>query len=117
MRLDTTPLRRHRDFRLLFVAGTVFYLGGMVSYVAVPYQLYDLTRSNFAVGALGIAELVFAMSLMVRRGPRSSAVRAPAAAVLPWSSAFRSSPAPTRSRSPGGSMASSTPSKKNCDTA
>jgi MFS family permease len=58
MRLDTTPLRQHRDFRLLFVAGTVFYLGGMVSYVAVPYQLYDLTGSNFAVGALGIAELV-----------------------------------------------------------
>ncbi len=58
MRLDTTPLRESRDFRLLFAAGTVFYLGGMVSYVAVPYQLYTLTRSNFAVGALGIAELV-----------------------------------------------------------
>ena len=43
---------------LLFIAGTVFYLGGMVSYVAVPYQLYQLTGSNFAVGALGIAELV-----------------------------------------------------------
>ncbi len=58
MRLDTTPLRQSRDFRLLFVAGTVFYLGGMVSYVAVPYQVYTLTRSNLAVGALGIAELV-----------------------------------------------------------
>ena len=58
MRLDTTPLRQSRDFRLLFIAGTVFYLGGMVSYVAVPYQLYQLTGSNFAVGALGIAELV-----------------------------------------------------------
>ena len=58
MRLDTTPLRESRDFRLLFIAGTVFYLGGMVSYVAVPYQLYQLTGSNFAVGALGIAELV-----------------------------------------------------------
>jgi MFS family permease len=58
MRLDTTPLRESRDFRLLFTAGTVFYLGGMVSYVAVPYQLYQLTGSNFAVGALGIAELV-----------------------------------------------------------
>jgi MFS family permease len=30
----------------------------MVSYVAVPYQLYHLTGSNFAVGALGIVELV-----------------------------------------------------------
>lgn len=58
MRLDATPLRASRDFRLLFVAGTVFYLGSMVSYVAVPYQLYTLTGSNFAVGALGIVELV-----------------------------------------------------------
>lgn len=58
LRLDTTPLRESRDFRLLFCGGTVFYLGGMVSYVAVPYQLYHLTGSNFAVGALGIVELV-----------------------------------------------------------
>ena len=58
LRVDTTPLRESRDFRLLFWAGTVFYLGGMVSYVAVPYQLFHLTHSNFAVGLLGIVELV-----------------------------------------------------------
>ena len=58
LRLDTTPLSESRDFRLLFYGGTVFYLGGMVSYVAVPYQLYHLTHSNFAVGALGAVELV-----------------------------------------------------------
>lgn len=58
VRLDTTPLRASRDFRLLFLGGTAFYLGGMVSYVAVPYQVYHLTGSNFAVGAIGIVELV-----------------------------------------------------------
>ncbi len=58
MRLDTTPLRESRDFRLLFVAGTVFYLGSMVAYVAVPYQLYTITGSNLAVGVLGVVELV-----------------------------------------------------------
>lgn len=58
MRMDTTPLRESSDFRLLFFAGTVFYLGGMVSYVALPFQIYRLTESNFAVGALGLAELV-----------------------------------------------------------
>jgi len=56
--VDLTPLRTSRDFRLLFVAGTVFYLGAMMSYVAVPYQLYHLTGSNFAVGLLGVVELV-----------------------------------------------------------
>ncbi len=58
LRMDLTPLRSSRDFRLLFWAGTVFYVGGMVSYVALPYQLYRLTHSNFAVGAMGIVELV-----------------------------------------------------------
>lgn len=58
VRLDTTPLRESRDFRLLFTAGTVFYLGSMVAYVAIPYQLYTATGSNFAVGALGIVQLV-----------------------------------------------------------
>lgn len=57
MRMDTTPLRTSRDFRLLFLAGTVFYFGAMISYVAVPYQVYTLTGSNFAVGAIGLAEL------------------------------------------------------------
>src|SRR6476646_4470546 len=58
LKVDSTPLKESPDFRLLFWAGTVFYLGGMVSYVALPFQLYSLTGSNFAVGARGIAELV-----------------------------------------------------------
>ncbi|HYF74029.1 MAG TPA: MFS transporter [Nocardioides sp.] len=57
LRMDTTPLRESRDFRLLFLAGTVFYFGAMVSYVAIPYQVYTLTGSNFAVGAIGLVEL------------------------------------------------------------
>ena len=55
---DTTPLKESRDFRLLFVAGTVFAFGAMVSGVAVPFQIYALTGSNFAVGAIGLVELL-----------------------------------------------------------
>src|SRR4051794_5975235 len=55
--MDVTPLRASRDFRLLFYAGTVFYFGAMVTYVAIPYQIYTLTGSNFAVGAVGLVEL------------------------------------------------------------
>src|SRR3954449_2882572 len=55
--MDLTPLRASRDFRLLFYAGTVFYFGAMVSYVAIPFQIYTLTGSNFAVGAIGLVEL------------------------------------------------------------
>jgi MFS family permease len=58
LRIVVTPLGTSRDFRLLFAAGTVFYLGGMVSYVAVPFQIYQLTGSNFAVGAMSLVELL-----------------------------------------------------------
>ena len=58
MLIDISPLRRHRDFRLLFTGQLISFLGSMVSYMAVPYQVYQLTKSNAVVGALGIAQLV-----------------------------------------------------------
>lgn len=57
-RIDLTPLRTAKDFRTLFVSGTVFYLGSMFGYVAVPYQLFQITDSNLAVGAMGVVQLV-----------------------------------------------------------
>ncbi len=56
--MDITPLRTSRDFRILLVAGTVFYLGGMAAYVALPFQIYSLTGSNLAVGLMGAVQLV-----------------------------------------------------------
>jgi MFS family permease len=56
--LDLTPLRRHRDYRLLYAAQFVTFLGTMVTYVALPYQMYALTQSSLAVGLLGLFELV-----------------------------------------------------------
>jgi MFS family permease len=56
--MDLRPLLRHRDFRWLFAAQLVSNLGSMVTYVALPYQVYRLTESSFAVGLLGAAELV-----------------------------------------------------------
>jgi Na+/melibiose symporter-like transporter len=58
MFIDISPLRRHRDFRLLFVGQLISFLGSMVSYMAVPYQVFQLTKSNAMVGALGIVQLV-----------------------------------------------------------
>ncbi|TDO50809.1 putative MFS family arabinose efflux permease [Kribbella sp. VKM Ac-2527] len=57
LRVDLTPWRASRDFRILVISGTVFYLGGMVGYVALPFQLYQLTESNFAVGAMGLVTI------------------------------------------------------------
>ncbi len=55
--VDVSPLR-HRDFRLLFWGQLVSFLGSQVTYVAVPYQVYQLTQSPLLVGLLGLAELV-----------------------------------------------------------
>ena len=54
--VDVTPLRRHRDFRLLFVGRFVSFFGSMVTTVAFPYQVYELTHSVLLVGALGVLE-------------------------------------------------------------
>src|SRR5262249_12042451 len=56
--MDLGPLRRHRDYRLLFAAQLVSFLGSMVTYVAVPYQIFQLTHSSLAVGLLGVVELL-----------------------------------------------------------
>jgi MFS family permease len=55
--LDITPLRRHRDFRILFIGRLVSFFGSMITVVAVPYQVYQLTHSVLLVGVLGLAEL------------------------------------------------------------
>jgi MFS family permease len=56
--MDFRPLVRHRDYRWLYAAQFVSFIGSMVTYVALPYQVYRLTGSSFAVGLLGVAELV-----------------------------------------------------------
>jgi MFS family permease len=56
--LDVTPLRRHRDFRRLFCGQLVSTLGTMVTSVAIPYQVYQLTHSSFWVGLLGTVQLI-----------------------------------------------------------
>jgi len=55
--MDLTPLLRHRNYRLLYASQFVSFLGSMVTYVALPYQVYTLTHSSLAVGLLGLAEL------------------------------------------------------------
>jgi MFS family permease len=55
--MDLRPLRR-RDYRLLYAAQFVSFLGTMMTYVALPYHVYRLTGSSLAVGLLGLAELV-----------------------------------------------------------
>src|SRR5436190_7135347 len=58
MFLNVGPLRKHRDYRLLYTGQLVSLFGSMITYVAVPYQVFELTHSSFVVGMLGAAQLV-----------------------------------------------------------
>ena len=46
-----------RDFRLLWIGQGVSFFGSMITYVALPYQAYQLSGSSLVVGLLGLAEL------------------------------------------------------------
>ena len=58
MLLNIQPLIRYRDFRLLYLGQFISLLGSMMSYIAIPYQMYQLTKSSAMVGAIGIVQLV-----------------------------------------------------------
>ena len=58
MFLNLAPLQKHRDYRLLYTGQLVSMFGSMITYVAVPYQVFELTHSSFVVGLLGAAQLV-----------------------------------------------------------
>jgi MFS family permease len=58
VRVDITPLRSSRDFRLIFISGLITYLGSMITFVALPFQIAQLTGSYLAVGLIGLVELV-----------------------------------------------------------
>ena len=56
--IDLTPLRKYPDFRNLWTAGLISYFGSMITFVALPFQLKELTGSYLAVGLLGAVEVI-----------------------------------------------------------
>jgi MFS family permease len=55
--LDLTPLRRSRDYRALITGLGVSMLGTQLTTVAVPFQVYAITRSSLMVGLVSLAQL------------------------------------------------------------
>lgn len=45
LRIDLGPLRQHDDFRRLFTANLVTGIGSGATYVALPFQVAELTDS------------------------------------------------------------------------
>jgi MFS family permease len=55
---DVRPLRESAAFRRLWAGSTLSAVGGALTTFAVPLQVYGLTHSSFAVGAIGLAQVV-----------------------------------------------------------
>ena len=56
--IDLTPIKKYRDFKLLFTAGLFSYFGSMITFVALPFQVKELTGSFWAVGLIGVVEII-----------------------------------------------------------
>ncbi|MGH9224075.1 MAG: MFS transporter [Acidimicrobiales bacterium] len=72
--VDITPLRESRDYRYLFAGQAVAYLGSQLTVVAVPFQVYLLTRSSLAVGMIGLASLVPLITMSLIGGSVADAI-------------------------------------------
>lgn len=58
MLLDISPLRVSRDYRLLFFGQLVSFFGSMMTFIVVPWQMYELTQSSAMVGYIYLVEFV-----------------------------------------------------------
>ncbi|MGI9226714.1 MAG: MFS transporter [Candidatus Nanopelagicaceae bacterium] len=56
--IDLSPLKKYPDFRNLWLSGLISFFGSMITMVALPYQIKELTNSYLAVGAIGAVELI-----------------------------------------------------------
>lgn len=56
--INFSLLVRNRNFRFLFLGQFVSFMGTMITLVAVPYQVYQLTHSTLIVGLLSLGQLI-----------------------------------------------------------
>ena len=56
--VDLEPVKRDRDFRMLWLGQLVSGLGRQVTVVALPFELWQLTHSSLSIGLLALVQLV-----------------------------------------------------------
>ena len=71
--IDLRPLR-YRNFRRLWLGQAVSLFGSWITFVAIPFQMYELTGSTLAVGLIALAELVPLLTLSIVGGAIADAV-------------------------------------------
>ena len=72
--LDVAPLRRDRDYRWLWSGQAISGIGNQVTRVALPFQVYVLTGSTLAIGALTFFQLIPILLFALGAGTIADAV-------------------------------------------
>ncbi len=72
--IDLSPLRTAPAFRWFWLGQAIKDLGGGVMFVALPFQIYQLTGSTLAVALLSLVELVPLLTLTLVGGALADAV-------------------------------------------
>jgi MFS family permease len=71
---DISPLRESPAFRRLWAGTTLSAVGGALTTFAVPLQVFNITRSPLAVGAIGLAAMVPTLAIGLLGGALADAV-------------------------------------------
>lgn len=56
--IDISPLKTNRDYSLLYCGQFISFIGTMITGVALPWQIYQLTHSSLMVGLLSLVQLL-----------------------------------------------------------
>jgi MFS family permease len=72
--IDLTPLKISADFRRLFAGQAISEFGTQITFVAVPFQVYDLTDSTAMLGLLALTEVLPLVVLPIVGGAIADAV-------------------------------------------
>lgn len=72
--LDTAPLRLDRDYRWLWSGQVISGMGNQITRVALPFQVYVITGSTLAIGALTLFQLVPILLFALGAGSLADAV-------------------------------------------
>ena len=72
--VDLTPLRTSQDFRRLWFGQGISAIGNAITVVAIPFQLYEQTRSTLLVGLLSGVALVPLLTVPLLGGAVADAV-------------------------------------------
>lgn len=72
--VDVSPLRELPDFRRLWLGQAISFVGGEVTFVAMPFQVFALTHSTLALGLFSLTQLVPLLTLTLVGGAVADAV-------------------------------------------